>query len=290
MPSHWKERLRAYIDPFQTLAHALYCSFFPALTTQNLMHACTFMNIYTHAKLPPAPVDLYQTLLTTGLRDLRTRAFAKWFDESSPSPSLLRPSALYIYNINKKPPKAILCPQTKIDLHSQTGPWFTAYESTTPVPRLIACAHGVVLEIGAGSGNQLQRFNWSQIQHVYGVEPNAELCEILRSKLAKESVLPREGMYTVVEGRIEDETKGALADLEGKVDTVVCIQVFCSVEDVEAVARGIYAALRSGGEVVFWEHEASRDWVTRKMQGTCLFFMLPVPHFSILRRDCWEYY
>lgn len=122
------------------------------------------------------------------------------------------------------------------------------------------------------------------------MEPNAELCEILRSKLTKGSELPREGMYTVVEGRIEDETEGALADLEGKVDTVVCIQVFCSVEDMEAVARGIHAALRSGGELVFWEHEASRDWVTRKVQGTCEVFILPISHLSILRKDCSEYY
>ncbi|KXL44395.1 hypothetical protein M433DRAFT_175500 [Acidomyces richmondensis BFW] len=227
MPSHWKERLRAYIDPLVPLMHALYY--------------------------------LYQTLLVTGFHDLRARAFAKWFDENST--------------------------------------WFTAYESTTPVPRLIAHAHGVVLEIGAGSGNQLSRFNWAQIQQIYGIEPNTVLCEILRSKLAAGDMLPREGMYTLVEGRIEDDTEGALSELVGKVDTVVCIQVLCSVEDVEAMVQRIYALLKPGGEVVFWEHEASPDWVTRKMQGFWNILWTPLiggcslthdVEGALLRAGMWE--
>jgi ubiquinone/menaquinone biosynthesis C-methylase UbiE len=49
-------------------------------------------------------------------------------------------------------------------------------------------------------------------------------------------------------------------------DTVLSIQVLCSVGDVKSVMREVWRLLKPGGTFVFWEHEKSRDGVTRLAQ------------------------
>lgn len=59
-----------------------------------------------------------------------------------------------------------------------------AYESTTAVPALVASAHGVLLDLGPGSGNQLARFDPRRVTHAYGVEPNAAFVPAMAARLA----------------------------------------------------------------------------------------------------------
>lgn len=59
-----------------------------------------------------------------------------------------------------------------------------AYESTTAVPALVASAHGVLLDLGPGSGNQLARFDARRVTHAYGVEPNAAFVPAMAARLA----------------------------------------------------------------------------------------------------------
>ena len=54
---------------------------------------------------------------------------------------------------------------------------------------------------------------------------------------------------------------------EGSMDTVLSIQVLCSVRDVKSVTREVWKLLRPGGSFVFWEHERSKDTVTAMVQG-----------------------
>lgn len=51
-------------------------------------------------------------------------------------------------------------------------------------------------------------------------------------------------------------------------DTVLSIQVLCSVGDVMSVMREVWKLLRPGGSFVFWEHERNKDTVTAMAQGT----------------------
>lgn len=52
-------------------------------------------------------------------------------------------------------------------------------------------------------------------------------------------------------------------------DTVLSIQVLCSVSDVKSVMRAVWKLLKPGGRFVFWEHEKNKDTATAITQGTC---------------------
>jgi 2-polyprenyl-3-methyl-5-hydroxy-6-metoxy-1,4-benzoquinol methylase len=51
-------------------------------------------------------------------------------------------------------------------------------------------------------------------------------------------------------------------------DTVLSIQVLCSVGDVKSVMREVWKLLKPGGIFVFWEHTRNKDTITAIAQGT----------------------
>ena len=50
-------------------------------------------------------------------------------------------------------------------------------------------------------------------------------------------------------------------------DTVLSIQVLCSVGDVKSVMREVWKLIRPGGSFVFWEHVRNKDTATAMAQG-----------------------
>lgn len=112
-------------------------------------------------------------------------------------------------------------------MHAPTkGNDFAKHEQQdTPVPALVASAHGTVLELGPGSGNQLSRFDAAKITHVYGVEPNLAFTQMLTDRL-RETKLGQDGKYTLIPCGLEDEqTLARFGIVDGSVDCVVSMQV-----------------------------------------------------------------
>jgi SAM-dependent methyltransferase len=79
---------------------------------------------------------------------------------------------------------------------------------------------------------------------------------------------------------------------EGTMDTVLSIQVLCSVGDVKSVMREVWKLLKPGGSFVFWEHERSKDTVTAVAQGAYSFSHLGFASEAKKRADtrtaCWN--
>ncbi|KAJ6781514.1 hypothetical protein PWT90_08100 [Aphanocladium album] len=144
---------------------------------------------------------------------------------------------------------------------------FLDHERESGVPALVGSAYGVVLDLGAGSGNQLDRLNTTQLTHVYGIESNPAFATPLTEKIRQ---LHLEKLYTPILARIED-AEGELAKLDiqpGTVDCILSIQVLCSVTDLERVVQDLHHLLKPGGELIFWEHQQNEiDWITRAAQG-----------------------
>ena len=142
-----------------------------------------------------------------------------------------------------------------------------AYEAQmTPVPRLVGLANGVILELGPAQGNQLPRFDRSAVSRIYGLEPNVYLFEELKQNVAKDGALV--DVYVAVHAALEDDALLATNGItRGSVDTIVCMQVLCSVVDLDDAVRRMHRLLKPGGHLLFWEHQASRDIVTRCVQG-----------------------
>ncbi|KAL8689960.1 MAG: hypothetical protein Q9218_004492 [Villophora microphyllina] len=145
------------------------------------------------------------------------------------------------------------------------APIFARRELDSPVPSLIASAHGTVLEIGPGSGNQLPRYTPSKIHKIYGIEPNKNLHPALRAAIKKAGL---SDVYTVVPCGIEDIVglKEYGVDKE-EFDVVLAIQVFCSLPNPGAVASACWRLLKGGGEMVVYEHVRSGDWLVRGVQN-----------------------
>jgi SAM-dependent methyltransferase len=145
---------------------------------------------------------------------------------------------------------------------------FKAFEGQfTQVPTLVASAHGIVLEVGPGVGTQLDRFDKTKIEHVYGIELNPAFVPSLLAEVEKSSL---QGKYTVISGSVEDAKLLAQHGVApGTVDSVVCIGTLCSVQNPAATVKWIYELLKPGGSFIFWEHRRSHDFVTRLVQGQC---------------------
>lgn len=116
--------------------------------------------------------------------------------------------------------------------------------------RLLSPARGRVLEVGAGTGLNLDHYP-AAVDRLELIEPNAAM----RSRLAGR--VTRSSMPAEVHA-------GTLADApvpEGVFDTVVATLVLCTVPDLAAALDRIAALLAPGGQLLFLEHgRAPRLW------------------------------
>lgn len=109
--------------------------------------------------------------------------------------------------------------------------------------RIGKAASGRVLDIGIGSGLNLP-FYGQQTDHVYGVDPSAELLQFAEER-ASEAHVP-------VELR---RGSGEALPLDGKsIDTVVMTFTLCSVNDAARTLTEIRRVLKPGGALLFAEH------------------------------------
>ncbi|KAF8540011.1 S-adenosyl-L-methionine-dependent methyltransferase [Trichophaea hybrida] len=141
---------------------------------------------------------------------------------------------------------------------------FTESERLEEKRRLAAGCQGIVIEVGPGFGPSIEHFNKENVKHVYAVEPNLALHEGLRENIAK---FGWEGRCTIVSCGIEDDEglKKAGVPQEG-VDSVISIQVLCTVPTLHKVLPALHRRLKSGGELRIFEHTQSHDKTTMRLQ------------------------
>ncbi|TQS31370.1 hypothetical protein Golomagni_08349 [Golovinomyces magnicellulatus] len=150
--------------------------------------------------------------------------------------------------------------------HHRNATGFIAYEDTTIVPSLVKQANGVILDLGPGPGNQVHRFDASAVKYIYGIEPNANFKDDLHAKLDEHGLSDK---YKLLVCGVEDsDVLREEGIAEESLDTVLCIQVLCAVDNPTTAMKEIYKLLKPGGKFIFWEHGWSRDRLTNAAQGT----------------------
>jgi ubiquinone/menaquinone biosynthesis C-methylase UbiE len=120
---------------------------------------------------------------------------------------------------------------------------------------LLAAAHGRVLEVGAGTGLNLEHYP-NTIEELVLVEPERAMARKLVSRVTEVGRPAR-----IVEASAETLPFG-----DSSFDTVVCTLVLCSVGDPEAGLRELRRVLRPGGSFLFLEHVRSGDARTARRQ------------------------
>jgi ubiquinone/menaquinone biosynthesis C-methylase UbiE len=115
---------------------------------------------------------------------------------------------------------------------------------------LLAQARGRVLELGAGTGLNLEHYP-PEIEGLTLVEPDPHMTRQLREKLAQSG---KAAEISVVEAPGE-----SLPFPADSFDTVAVTLVLCTVPDPAATLAEIKRVLKTGGRLLFLEHVRSRD-------------------------------
>lgn len=113
---------------------------------------------------------------------------------------------------------------------------------------LMAEASGRTLEIGSGTGHNLEHYPAAVTELVLS-EPNEFMVRRLREKVAASA-----RAASLVEAGVD-----ALPFPDGDFDTVVCTLVLCSVPEPAAAVAEIARVLKPGGRFLFVEHVRSDD-------------------------------
>lgn len=131
------------------------------------------------------------------------------------------------------------------------------YERTVMRPRreqLLADAHGTVLELGAGTGANLDLYPRSL--DLMLTEPDPHMRRRLEARLGEAG-----RAVPVVAAPAE-----RLPVTDDSVDTVVATLVFCSVGDPDRALAEVRRVLRPGGRLLFLEHVRSDNPATARWQ------------------------
>lgn len=136
--------------------------------------------------------------------------------------------------------------------------------------KVIPLAAGRVLEIGIGTGLNLEHYDKAKVDKVVGLDPAAEMHRLARKRVGKVSI-PVELVGLSAE-RIPIE--------DGSFDTVLVTYSLCTIPDPVAALKEMRRVLKHGGRLVFCEHGLAPDpsvqaWQHRltplwsKMVGGC---------------------
>jgi SAM-dependent methyltransferase len=128
---------------------------------------------------------------------------------------------------------------------------------------LLASASGRVLELGAGTGHNLEHYT-DAVTELVMAEPDPHMVRRLRERVAKEGTAA--GRPSVIEARAEE-----LPFDDGSFDAVVATLVLCTVEDPGLALSEARRVLVEGGRFLYLEHVRSarpglarwQDWLER---------------------------
>jgi ubiquinone/menaquinone biosynthesis C-methylase UbiE len=109
---------------------------------------------------------------------------------------------------------------------------------------IVGLAQGVVLEVGAGGGQNFPFYDPTHVVRVEALEPDEAMLVVARRHLAVAPV-----PITLTRAPVE-----VLPFPDAQFDTVVVTLVFCSVGDPERGLREIWRVLKPGGTLLMLEH------------------------------------
>ncbi len=138
-----------------------------------------------------------------------------------------------------------------IDLTCGASPILKQREKVVPL------AEGRVLEVGMGSGINLQYYDPSKVEFVFGLEPSEGMRRKAQKNLAASPVEVRWLDLPGEEIPLDDKS----------VDCVVLTFTLCTISDFREALAQMRRVLKPGGTLLFCEHGEARDEAVRRWQS-----------------------
>jgi ubiquinone/menaquinone biosynthesis C-methylase UbiE len=118
-------------------------------------------------------------------------------------------------------------------------------------------AHGIVLEVGAGGGQNFSFYDPTRVVRVEAVEPDEAMLVEARRRLTAAPV-----PINLARAPVE-----ALPFPDASFDSAVVTLVFCSVLDPERGLREIWRVLKPEGDLMLLEHVRAQGKIAARIQG-----------------------
>ena len=122
--------------------------------------------------------------------------------------------------------------------------------------KVVPLARGRVLEIGIGTGLNLEHYDKSRIEKVVGLDPGLEMHRLARKRVAKA------GVPVELVGLSAEQIPFEAAAF----DTVVVTYTLCTIPDPVAALREMRRVLKPDGVLIFCEHGRAPDASVRRWQ------------------------
>ncbi len=122
--------------------------------------------------------------------------------------------------------------------------------------KVVPLAEGRVLEIGIGSGLNIPFYDANKVQHLWGLDPSAEMWAIAQ-KSALRHHLDAEFIQSGAEAIPLDDNSA---------DTVMMTYTLCTIPDAHAALDEIRRVLKPGGKLIFCEHGRAPDKSVQRWQ------------------------
>jgi ubiquinone/menaquinone biosynthesis C-methylase UbiE len=141
--------------------------------------------------------------------------------------------------------------------------------------QIVPQAHGRVLEIGIGSGLNLEFYDPAKVQQIVGVDPSADMQALARERAARISI-PVE-MIALELGQIQAPA--------ASFDSIVCTFTLCTIADAVAALKEMRRVLKPGGRLLFCEHGKAPDLPVLRWQNRLTPIWKPLAGGCHLNRD-----
>jgi len=123
--------------------------------------------------------------------------------------------------------------------------------------RVVPLASGRVLEIGIGTGLNLEHYDKARIEKIVGLDPGLEMHPQARRRSQRAG--------------IDVELVGLSAERipydDGSFDTVLVTYALCTIADPATALGEMRRVLRAGGRLIFCEHGLAPDAAVRRWQS-----------------------
>ncbi|HSW34249.1 MAG TPA: class I SAM-dependent methyltransferase [Steroidobacteraceae bacterium] len=141
-------------------------------------------------------------------------------------------------------------------------PWLVDVAcSIRPVSRqrqkVVPLAQGRVLEVGIGTGLNLEHYDKSRIEQIVGLDPGLEMHPQARRRSQRAGIEVELVGLSAERIPHDDET----------FDTVLVTYTLCTIDDPVSALKEMRRVLKPGGRLIFCEHGLAPDAAVRRWQG-----------------------